>query len=218
MEKEKITNENLMSDLKDTIKPITNAIGLKPTFGERLKEIRTEKKLTQAELATKVDISSASIISYEKSQKLPSLEVAVMLATKLDVSIDWLSGLSDNRDSNKNINSIRNLNDLLQTIIDITECINSTTIDIEEDYNPSIEDLERVVNIRFNDSDIVKFVNSWIKMRNLYKDGTIDNTIYTTWLNGEIKKYENVSIKDGDSDAMTLEEWDRILASEKTPF
>lgn len=67
-------------------------------FGTRLKELRKEKKLTQQELADKVDLVKGSISAYEKSLKYPSVEALIRLCNYFNVSSDYLLGLSDEKE------------------------------------------------------------------------------------------------------------------------
>ena len=56
----------------------------------KVKEKRTEKKLTQKELAAKVDVTRRTIISLEKGSYTPSLLLAMDLAEVLDIQIEKL--------------------------------------------------------------------------------------------------------------------------------
>jgi transcriptional regulator with XRE-family HTH domain len=60
------------------------------SFGDNLKRIRTEKKLKQGELATKVGIHANHISRYERNEATPSAEVLKQFAEALDVSADNL--------------------------------------------------------------------------------------------------------------------------------
>ena len=70
-------------------------------FGIRLKELRTQKHITQQELADKVDLVKSSISAYEKSLKYPSVEVLIKLCNYFNVSSDYLLGLSDKKEIKK---------------------------------------------------------------------------------------------------------------------
>ncbi|VIQ83164.1 Cro/CI family transcriptional regulator [Streptococcus pneumoniae] len=61
-------------------------------FSERLKELRKEKKLTQTELASKLDISQKSYSNWESGKAEPTLDNIIKLADLLEVSLDWLFG------------------------------------------------------------------------------------------------------------------------------
>ena len=64
-------------------------------FGEKLRELRLERNLTQQELAEKVDLVKATISAYEQGTKYPSIEALIKLCTFFDVSSDYFLGLSD---------------------------------------------------------------------------------------------------------------------------
>lgn len=67
-------------------------------FNERLKQIRKEKGLTQAEVAAYVGLkSSTTYSSWEQGVSQPDLAKVVKLANLFDVSVDYLLGLTDNK-------------------------------------------------------------------------------------------------------------------------
>lgn len=70
------------------------------TLGERLKELRKEKKLTQEQLADNFFVNKSSISRYEKNTQVPELEILIKIAEFFDVSVDYLLGRSDNRTTN----------------------------------------------------------------------------------------------------------------------
>ena len=58
----------------------------------RIKEIRQEKKLSQKDLAKKLNISQQAISLYEKGDREPKLETWQKLADFFDVPISYLQG------------------------------------------------------------------------------------------------------------------------------
>ena len=64
-------------------------------FSERLKELREEKHLTQQELADKVGISRVGYGYWEKGKREPNFKKLILLAKYLDVSTDYLLGLTN---------------------------------------------------------------------------------------------------------------------------
>ncbi len=59
----------------------------------RLKEIRLHKNLTQESLATTVGVTRQTIIAVEKEKFVPSVKLALELASALDTPIEqvfWL--------------------------------------------------------------------------------------------------------------------------------
>ena len=66
----------------------------------RIKEIRQEKKLSQKDLAKKLNISQQAISLYEKGDREPKLETWQKLADFFDVSVPYLKGISKVKDAN----------------------------------------------------------------------------------------------------------------------
>lgn len=61
----------------------------------RLKELRTEKNLTQEEVAKEIGTSQTNIGRWEKGLNEPSSSFVVKLANFFEVSTDYLLGRSD---------------------------------------------------------------------------------------------------------------------------
>lgn len=61
-------------------------------LGERLKQMRLEKKLSQKEVATALGVSAAVISNYESSGRTPSVENLLALARLYQCSTDYLLG------------------------------------------------------------------------------------------------------------------------------
>ena len=81
-------------------------------FAKNLISLRKKKKLTQLELANKLNYSDKNISKWENAQALPTTEVMYELALFFDVSIDYLlkehSEKEIDEDQHKQISSIRN--------------------------------------------------------------------------------------------------------------
>ena len=60
------------------------------TIINKVKEKRNEKKLTQEDLANKVEVTRRTIISLEKGSYIPSLLLAMDIADVLNVKIENL--------------------------------------------------------------------------------------------------------------------------------
>jgi transcriptional regulator with XRE-family HTH domain len=65
------------------------------TFGKRLSEVRKSKKMSQDDLAKKLDVHGAVIGRYERDEVKPSIEMAAAIAEALEVSLDYLVGNTD---------------------------------------------------------------------------------------------------------------------------
>lgn len=65
-------------------------------FKERLKQLRTEKKVSQNELATSIGVHVTNISRYERGENKPTTEVLSKLANALDTTTDYLMNGSTN--------------------------------------------------------------------------------------------------------------------------
>ena len=63
------------------------------TFSQRLTDTRTDKDMTQEELATSIGITRRQYIRYEKGQSEVTQENLKMICLTLQVSADYLLGL-----------------------------------------------------------------------------------------------------------------------------
>ena len=58
-------------------------------------ELRLENKLTQKQVAEKLNINSVTYLHYEKDQREPPLSLLAEIAIFYDVSVDYLLGLKN---------------------------------------------------------------------------------------------------------------------------
>jgi len=64
-------------------------------FASRLKALRASRGLTLVQLGDAVGATRGAISNLENMRKRPSLETAMALAEFFDVSLDYLTGLSN---------------------------------------------------------------------------------------------------------------------------
>ncbi len=64
----------------------------------KVKELRTQLRMTQQQLADLVHVSSRTIISIEKEQYSPSLMLAYRMADVFGVSVEELCCLKENKE------------------------------------------------------------------------------------------------------------------------
>lgn len=64
-------------------------------FKDRLKELRTNKKLKQKEIAEKLGISVTCYAGYEQGYREPDLKTLIALCKFFETSADYLLGLED---------------------------------------------------------------------------------------------------------------------------
>ena len=64
-------------------------------FGERLKTLRKDINLSQADLGKILDLSCTAISQYESETRFPDCETLVKICKFFDVSLDYLFGQID---------------------------------------------------------------------------------------------------------------------------
>ena len=64
----------------------------------RVKELRTQLKMTQQELAALVHVSARTVISIEKGQYSPSLMLAYRMAVVFGATVEELCCLKENKE------------------------------------------------------------------------------------------------------------------------
>ncbi|MBU3111003.1 helix-turn-helix domain-containing protein [Clostridium lacusfryxellense] len=67
------------------------------TFGERFKQLRLQRGLTQDKLASSFSLNKSSISRYEKDSQVPENPALQGFADLFEVSMDYLLGRSDVR-------------------------------------------------------------------------------------------------------------------------
>ncbi len=66
-------------------------------FSLRLKQLRLEKHLTQAQVAERIGVTPSMVSSYETDIRLPSFEVMLRIADLFGVTVDYLLCREDKR-------------------------------------------------------------------------------------------------------------------------
>lgn len=85
------------------------------TFGERLRFLREEAEMSQAQLGVKMGVQDSTVSQWESEKRQPSLDLAKKLADLFDVPVDFLMGEYD-----ASAESIADLRAFLRTSRDLT--------------------------------------------------------------------------------------------------
>ena len=156
-------------------------------FADRLKEYRTKQNITQKDFANQIGITAAALSTYENNLKNPSIGVVRRISDVFGVSIDWLCGFT----SQMNIDSKpTTYSDLLRLLIKVT----NTEMDFDkwEIFVTNYDEDSEFGILRTDNPIIVSFFKEWQKMYELFNDGTIDQHLYTLWLNDKLKQYDDM--------------------------
>lgn len=136
-------------------------------LGQRLKILRKNYNLNQKEFSKKINISSATLSAYEIGAKNPSTAVLKKIHEEFNVSIDWICGLS-NRESTEI--KIEKYSDIIKVLLSID---NNMNLSIKQNLDsPSGA-------ISFDDDELNHYLLELKKFKDLYKNNSIDASIYT---------------------------------------
>lgn len=69
------------------------------TFSQRMRELRKEKNITLEKLAEMLKTTKATLSRYENGKRIPNIEFVEELAKIFNVSVDYLLGKTDIRNS-----------------------------------------------------------------------------------------------------------------------
>lgn len=98
------------------------------TLADRIKNLREQAGLTQAEVARSLGLSRSGVNAWEMGLSVPSTQYVVELAKKFDVSTDYLLGME-----NTSTISVKGLSEKqVSALIQIIECfrdVESTAVE-----------------------------------------------------------------------------------------
>ena len=83
-------------------------------FPTRLKQLRLENGLTQKDLGKAIEVGRTTISEYESGKIVPKQEGLLRIANHFNVSVDYLTGVSNEPNTRKN--NVSDLDALLNTI------------------------------------------------------------------------------------------------------
>lgn len=149
-----------------------------PILSVRLRDLRYSLDVSQTEFVEGIGITAASLSGYEKNNKTPSAKIVKKIAEKYNVSIDWLCGLSDDRQINQDI---RTYSAFFKMLLRIKET-NGIRSELEVDANKS--------GILFNDDVMLEIFENWNKMLSSYNSHLIDDEILKLWEEKTIRKLD----------------------------
>lgn len=197
---------------------------------ERLKQLRKNADMTQKEFSKKIGCTMASLSAYENGSKVPPTQTLINLSSSFSCSIDWLFGLKDEPSNKHNSKPIHTYSEYIKLLF----ALQGKGINLFANCNCQYpqKDLSHCKGIAFYDPVIKLFLKNWQKTATLYKESTIDKTIYTAWQEKVLRDF-HYPILEGDtvwedfhhnystfSELPGLTEYDVILTalSESTSF
>lgn len=140
-------------------------------FGERIRIVRKNAGCSQKEFCSLLDIPQSTLSAYETDRMQPTIVSLVNIATKFNVSLDWLCGIE------KNVSSFGTVGEALCAIYELTE----------------IEGLK--IDFTINDhlpNDIETPSNRWFAAMTIYGNDS-DNPCNADFCNGIRQISDNIS-------------------------
>lgn len=143
----------------------------------RLRELRKEKKLSSEKLGEIFNVSSSTILRYEKDETKMSLNTLKKLSEFYNVSLDYLLCTSNERNpmNTKDTNSIKLLIDnkvqLFNEIIDfkklklISLILNNLKINKTEIIKIHVDEIKNKINSQdINETILIEYLNSFMRI------------------------------------------------------
>ncbi|MFC5713829.1 helix-turn-helix domain-containing protein [Thalassorhabdus alkalitolerans] len=89
-------------------------------YGQRIRQLRKERKMTLRELAEELNIPFTTLGNYEREDRQPNFDTFETIASYFNVTIDYLAGRSEDKTIEENLfrEDFVNLQDILQDIED----------------------------------------------------------------------------------------------------
>lgn len=147
------------------------------TLGERLKQLRKEKGLTQAELAKALGLSKSAIIQYENNKRKPNFNALIELGDFFNVSGSYLTGRSDYRKSSEEMffNEVLKMD---EKIIDKPDEVRRKVISLMNHFYEVIDSILKTETDKnmSNENSVVNESN--IMLSNLYTTLDILKRVY----------------------------------------
>lgn len=135
-------------------------------LANRIKELRHSVNMTQREFAKEAGFTAATLSAYENGSKSPSLEIIMGIAKRFDVSIDWLCGLSEQK--NNKSTSFETYSNIIETLLNIDSVLQFNIVNGTGFFK----------QLEFDDIQMNNFLGDLSKFKTMLKEKTIDNDIY----------------------------------------
>ncbi|MGN1135033.1 MAG: helix-turn-helix domain-containing protein [Oscillospiraceae bacterium] len=125
----------------------------KEIFSKRLVQLREDRGITQQTLADDLKITRQSLSLYEKAERTINIDLLVKIANYFDVSTDYLMGLSNNENNQKNMDDIT-IGEAAKTAETLTG-LNQNTISKLLNLNMNLKEYIEVINELFEHNELL---------------------------------------------------------------
>lgn len=156
----------------------------KQTIGQRIKELREQKELTQAQLGELVFMTDKTISKWEKDKSEPDSNSLVLLAEKLGVTLDYLLTGSDPEIENDSVSKIE-----LACREDNIALLNNIDFEAFDDKGKNIDFYVK----KYNSKNIRHFLIDW-KADKMIKEGQIRKSYYILGIPKDLQGDDNLCL------------------------
>lgn len=154
-------------------------------FSERLVNARRICGKTQKALADVLGVKANTISAYEKGKAVPSIDSAAKLANELNVSLDWLCGMNDNKQCANN--QTKSVVEFCKYFFELTASCPELGIDVEAEPNNFFGE-----NVTLSFKGERDMLEDWARVIGLLKTGVLTQEMYKTLIDGIISKYQGL--------------------------
>ncbi len=169
------------------------------TFADRLNFLRKERGWTKAEMYRCMEIAPITLTGYLSGKNSPNIDAVRGYAEKLGVSLSWLAGEEEDKNSSLLVPGESTYADLIAIVNNVLG-VAGFYVDIDvADNEPSIknwnsfvsdfipEDMTRVM-LKSDDAILVNYYKTYISMQNMLSDGRISEQEFTDFV--EMKRLQ----------------------------
>ena len=136
------------------------------TFGKRLTEIMQENGINRAALKDATGISFQSISNYLNDKRKPDCEMVAAIAKALNISADYLLGLSE----------VSTRNETIQGVHDLTGLSQKAILELKLEKNCGGIYISDFVSFLIENEDFRKLIEEIVKL-SAFHNTTIDATL-----------------------------------------
>lgn len=172
-------------------------------ISDRINELKALKKYSQKDLAKIAGVSNTAIGTYEKGTVIPPTHVLINISKACNVSVDWLCGLSDDMNESHECTTVADVIKAILLILTADGAHIYKVDDIEEFYSYGTDDEGRAVraypeepnSILFSTKQYWDILQECKKVNDLYKQGILDDKLYSLWQKKIFDEYKDIPIK-----------------------
>ena len=170
---------------------------MRSVFAERLREKQKQLNLTQVKMAELLNVAPGTLGSYLREEKVPTIEKALDIAKRLDVTVGWLCG----EDAPEKGSNIKNYADLITMIEDMRklpffEGILSIAPSKVEIYTPNGVVLGDGISVEIADPILSKFYKDYEAIKGVVASEAFGTELLDAWLYKKALELAQISVAD----------------------